>query len=244
MGTNTTAYHLITTLRSAFCRTAVLDIPWSDGGPQFTAKAFHTFSTLWGFTHKTSSLRYPQINGKIEATVKSMKKILAASWDHRYLNDNELCRALLQYQNTPSRRDGLSPAQKLYCHPIQDTFPAHRRSFSPQWQHSSQEADWQASHTSTQSEKFYSTHAHPLTDINIGSTVAIQNQQTKLWEIYGMVTAIGPFRRYHIKTQSGWVLVWNRCFLRHRSPASYPADPTNNPTKSTTYIFPLPGDNN
>ena len=37
---------------------------------------FQTFATQWGFTHQTSSPRYPQSNSKVEATVKSMKKIL------------------------------------------------------------------------------------------------------------------------------------------------------------------------
>ena len=220
MESNTTTHHLVTALRSAFCRTAVPDLLWSDGGPQFTAKVFHTFATQWGFTHQTSSPRYPQSNGKIEATVKSIKKLLAASWDHRHLNVNKLCRALLQYRNTPSRRDGLSPAQKLYGHPVQDTLPAHRQSFSPEWQRSSQEADQQASHMLNQSEKFYNTHAHLLTDIEVGSSVALQNQQSKHWDIYGKVVAIGPYRRYHIRTQSGRVLVRNRRFLQHRSPAS------------------------
>ena len=203
MGTNTSTPQLITALRSAFCRTAIPDVLWSDGGPQFTAKAFQTFATQWGFTHQTSSPTYPQSNGKVEATVKSMKKILAASWNHRQLNDNRLCRALLQYHNTPSRQDGLSPAQKLYGHPIQDTLPAHCRSFSPEWQRSLQEANQQASYMLHQSETFYNTHAHTLTDIKIGSTVALQNQQTKLWDIYGKVVAIGPHRRYHVRTQSG-----------------------------------------
>ena len=203
MGTNTSTPQLITALRSAFCRTAIPDVLWSDGGPQFTAKAFQTFATQWGFTHQTSSPTYPQNNGKVEATVKSMKKILAASWNHCQLNDNRLCRALLQYRNTPSRQDGLSPAQKLYGHPIQDTLPAHRRSFSPEWLRSLQEADQQASYMLHQSETFYNTHAHTLTDIKIGSTVALQNQQTKLWDIYGKVVAIGPHRWYHVRTQSG-----------------------------------------
>ena len=141
MGTNTATHHLITALHSIFCRTAIPDILWSDGGLQFSAKAFQMFATQWGFTHQKSSPRYPQSSGKVEATVKSMKKILAASWNNRQLNDNKLCRALPQYHNTPSRKDGLSPAQNLYGHPIQDTLPAHRRSFSPDWQRSSQEVD-------------------------------------------------------------------------------------------------------
>jgi len=51
---------------------------------------------------------------KMKPIGKSMKKLPAASWEHRQLNSNKLCRTLLQYRNTPSRRDGLSPAQKLF----------------------------------------------------------------------------------------------------------------------------------
>ena len=42
-----------------------------------------------------------------------MKKILYACWTGRFLDDDKLCHAILQYRNTPSRKDGLSPAQKL-----------------------------------------------------------------------------------------------------------------------------------
>jgi len=34
------------------------------------------------------------------------------------LNEGKLARALLQYRNTPSCRDGLSPAQKLFGRPV------------------------------------------------------------------------------------------------------------------------------
>jgi len=46
------------------------------------------------------------------------------------LDDEKLCKALLQYHNTPSAHDGLSPAQKLFGHPVQDTLSAHSRSFA------------------------------------------------------------------------------------------------------------------
>ena len=242
MGQNTSTHHLIQTLRQTFTRTAIPDVLWSDCGPQFTANTFKNFTKQWGFSHLTSSPRYPQSNGKIEATVKSMKKILAASWDHRNLNEDKLCRALLQYRNMPSRKDGLSPAQKLFGQPIQDTLPAHRRSFSPEWQKHMHEAEQQATNVLDQSETFYNTHAHSLPDIHVGSTVALQNPQTKLWDIYGTVVAVGPHRRYHIKTLSGRVLVRNRRFLRHRTPASLllPAStcqPTT-PTTSSPLILP------
>ena len=220
MGQNTQTHRLITALQQTFCRTAVPDVLWSDGGPQFTSNLFNNFTAQWGFKHQTSSPRYPQSNGKIEVTVKSMKKLLAASWDHRHLNEEKLCSSLLQYRNTPSRKDGLSPAQKLFGHPIQDTLPAHRRSFAPEWQKSTEEAEQQAIKTTEDTKSFYNAHAHSLPDINVGSHVALQNQMTKLWNIYGTVVAIGPHRRYHVKTNGGRVLVRNRRFLRHRTPAS------------------------
>ena len=42
-----------------------------------------------------------------------------------------------------------------------------------------------------------------LPDLQNGSTVALQNPQTKLWDIYGTIINIGPIHRYYIKTQSG-----------------------------------------
>ena len=121
MGHNTTTSSLTAALQQSFCRTGVPDIFWSDQGPQFMAKSFQAFATRWGFQHITSTPRYPQSNGKIEATVKSMKKLIRTCWTGHSLETDRLARALLQYRNTPSRKDGLSPAQKLYGRPIQDT---------------------------------------------------------------------------------------------------------------------------
>ena len=102
---------------------------------------------------------YTALPGKIEATVKSMKKIISLAWNGQFLDDDKFCCALLQYRNTPSRRDGTSSAQKLYGHPVQDILPAHHHSFSPEWQQNSQEVKEQANQTSQSSEAFYNTHA-------------------------------------------------------------------------------------
>ena len=238
MGHNTTSPRLIKAIRQSFCRTAIPDILWSDGGPQFTSKLFQDFAKQWGFTHQTSSPHYPQSNGKIEATVKSMKKLISTSWNNRYLNEDQMCRALLQYRNTPSRKDNLSPAQKLYGRPVQDTIPAHRRSFAQEWQLSAHEAEQLATHTLKQSELYYNTHTRSLPDIQVGSSVALQNARTKLWDIYGSIIDIGPHRRYYVKTHSGRVFVRNRRFLRHRSQASLYSSNTLQPPQHQNAILP------
>ena len=150
---------------------------------------------------------------------------------------------MLQYRNTPSCKDGLSPAQKLFGHPIQDTLPAQHCLFAPEWQKSTQEAEQQATETMKDAKISYDAHSHPLPDIHVGSSVTLQNQETKLWDIYGTVVTIGQHRRYHIKTKAGQILVRNGHFLRHRIPASLQScilacSPTNTP--SSQAASPLP----
>lgn len=229
MGTNTTTPRLLTVLKQAFCRSGAPDVLWSDQGPQFTSHLFNAFSAEWGFRHITSTPTYPQSNGKAEATVKSMKKIIEAVWTGSYLDESKLARALLQYRNTPSRKDGLSPAQKLFGHPIQDILPAHHRAFAPEWQQSAMETAAKTSSHQEQVESYYNRRARPLPEIHIGSNVAVQNHHSKLWDVYGVVVDIGPHRRYFVKTANGRILVRNRRFLRRRvplSPLGYLTTPT------------------
>ena len=85
---------------------------------------------------------------------------------------------------------------------------------------SSQEADAATIYTSETSQATYDQHAHPLSDLQVGNHVAVQNPTSKMWDIYGTITAVGPYRRYFIKTQSGRILVRNWRFIRKRSPLS------------------------
>ena len=224
MGHNTTTHHLTKVLRQSFCRTGVPDIFWSDQGPQFMAKSFQKFARQWEFAHSTSTPHYPQSNGKAEATVKSMKKLITTSWNGHSLDEDKLTRALLQYRNTPSRKDGLSPAQKLYGRPIQDTIPAHRRAFSSKWLIYNKDVETRALDSKQKTEEYYNRNARSLPEIHGGSNVAIQNPQTKLWDTYGVVTEVGPHRRYYVKTRSGQILVRNCRFLRRRVPISIPSN--------------------
>ena len=143
--------------------------------------ATQPYPTLYGLTLDHNS--YPRhfqtfLNAGVsytnfprQGTLKAMaklKKLLQYSWNGRALDDEKSCRSLLQYCNTPSRKDGLSPIQKLFGHPVQDILPAHWRSFFPQWQRTAEEATQQAEDTSKSSAAYYNIHAHNLPDIHVG----------------------------------------------------------------------------
>ena len=44
--------------------------------------------------------------------------------------------------------------------------------------------------------KSYNSKVRPLSEVMIGSRVALQNHETKQWDIYGTVTDITPHRHY------------------------------------------------
>jgi len=113
-----------------------------------------------------------------ESAVKSMKKLIQACWTGRSLDHEKFCRALLQYRNTPSRKDRLSPAQNLFGNPVRDILPAHHCAFLPGWQCPVATAEQQRHDNLESSAAFYNQHTHPLKDITVGSHVAIQNPQT------------------------------------------------------------------
>ena len=68
-----------------------------------------------------------------------------------------------------------------FATPIRDALPAHHRSFAPEWQCTTQEAEQQTAYTLQQSVSFCNTCTWRLSDIQIGGlAVALQNPQTKL----------------------------------------------------------------
>ena len=77
--------------------------------------------------------------------------------------------------------------------------------------------------TQIQAQQSYNRHAHELSTLQVCNHVAIQNLSSKMWDIYGIIAAIGPFRRYFVRTQSRRVLIRNRRFLRKRNPLSVAA---------------------
>ena len=104
--------HLSTLTSAAVIRQAksviaihgIPDVVVSDNGPQFACAEFQAFAAEYGFSHVTSSPRYPQSNGEAERAVQTVKKIFKKAKDP-YL-------ALLSYRAAPLQ-NGYSPSELL-----------------------------------------------------------------------------------------------------------------------------------
>jgi transposase InsO family protein len=237
LGTHALTSQLISATRDIFCIAGVPNTLWSDGGPQFRATAFQEFLKRWGVTHRTSSPRYPQSNGRAEAAVKATKKLIRRCWNPqtRKLDQDPWVQGVLQHRNTPGPC-GRTPAEILYGRPVRDMLPAHRRNFAAEWQTSADEAEVAAARRQDRVEELYNSRATDLPALQAGNKVAIQDQETKRWDRYGEIVEVGDHRRYFIKLASGRVLCRNRRHLRRRyghappdatpPPVDYAAAPT------------------
>lgn len=106
---------VIEAMKTILARWGIPKILHSDNGTQFTSAAFRKFTKEWMFAHSTSSPYYPKSNGKAEATVKIVKRLL------KRCEDPQL--ALLIYRNTPTEGMETSPMQRLIGRATQANLP-------------------------------------------------------------------------------------------------------------------------
>ncbi|UYV74940.1 K02A2.6-like [Cordylochernes scorpioides] len=103
---NLTAQEVISRLKSIFARHGMPETVRSDNGPQFQkvlGSKFSRFSKEWSFKHITSSPRFPQSNGFIEAIIKNIKQSL---------KKEENCYLTLQAYRTMPLENGLPQLQQ------------------------------------------------------------------------------------------------------------------------------------
>ena len=120
--TSTTSRSVVQHLKSIFSHHGIPDTVMSDNGPQFSSSLFQSFSKEYGFTHSTSSPKYPQANGAAERAVQTVKSLLNKNEDP-YL-------AMLCYRATPLE-NGFSPAELLMGRKIRTTVPVLPNTLDP-----------------------------------------------------------------------------------------------------------------
>ncbi|UYV64702.1 hypothetical protein LAZ67_3001707 [Cordylochernes scorpioides] len=118
-----TANVVVRSCKSIFARHGIPETVVSDNGTQFgAAREFANFARQYGFTHVTSSPRFPQSNGMAEAGVKIAKLILNKNQDPSL--------GLLEYRSTPLE-NGYSPAELLMGRKLRTTLPIAPENLNP-----------------------------------------------------------------------------------------------------------------
>ena len=112
----------INSTKSIFACHGIPDVVVSDNGPQFSSIEFKEFAKDYGFTHATSSPRYPQSNGAAERAVQTVKKMLKKA-DDPYA-------ALLLYRATPLE-NGFSPSELLMGRKLKTKLPVLPSTLAP-----------------------------------------------------------------------------------------------------------------
>ena len=92
---------------------------------QYSSHEFAAFADSYNFKHVTSSPLFPQSNGRVERTVKTVKQLLERSDDP--------FTALLSYQATPLPWCGFSPAELSMGRKVRSTVPQVKKHLTPGW---------------------------------------------------------------------------------------------------------------
>ncbi|XP_024880926.1 uncharacterized protein K02A2.6-like [Temnothorax curvispinosus] len=121
---STTAANTIAKMKDIFGRHGIPEQVRSDNDPQFSSQEYKQFAKNFGFAIVTSSPRYPQSNGKVEAAVKTVKRILE--------KETEPTLGLLAYRTSPLET-GSSPSELLMGRKLRTPVPCSAMTLTPKW---------------------------------------------------------------------------------------------------------------
>ena len=140
------------------------------------------------------------------------------------LETDKLARALLTYRNTPNKDLGLSPAQLLYGRKLKDHLPMVPEEYKQrkEWILVKEEREQALAHRYGKIEERLKRNTRGLEELEIGTTVQIQNQkgaEPLRWNKSGVIVENRGNDQYSVKMDgSGRVTLRNRQFLRQIKP--------------------------
>ena len=215
--TSTKSSVILATLREFFHRWGVPEELSLDGASNLSSAEFKAFLQRWCVHKRLSAAHYPQSNGRAEAAVKSMKRLIKGhTGPGGSITTDEIALGLLQYRNTPID-GGKSPAQLALGRELRDGIPLQRYRYriSHHWKQFLKQREYQMAISSEKQADRYNKSARPLQEIQNGVDVVCQNPQTKKWDRGGKVVDCLPHRQYKVRLDgSGRITLRNRRHIR------------------------------
>ena len=194
---NPTTKSITTRLAAVFSEHGSCDVLMSDADPLFRASSFKEFTDEWAVKHKWSSAHYHQSNGKAEAAVAIVKRMIkraqAAGDDWR--------KGLLAYNDTPQHKlGGATPGEMFFSRRMRTELPMARAKLRPTTVHHTRAMSARRA-AIIRMKRSYDKGANKLPSLQVGDTVRIR--PTKLgssrW-MQGQVTATLENRSYRVKS--------------------------------------------
>lgn len=221
-------------LRRYFQTFGVVEELSSDGGPEFTAHSTQDFLRRWGVRHRLSSVGFARSNGRAEICVKAMKRLIQGNvpQDGKTSTD-AFTRALLQYRNCPDPSTGVSPAEIVFGHPLNDALPRNPTSqifdngeVRPLWRNLWRDRERALRARLTKQTEALTQKTKDLTPLSEGDICRIQNQSGRFplrWDKTGTVMQCNANDQYLVKVDGSHRLTLrNRKFLRKIEPFHRP----------------------
>ena len=203
----------------------------SDNGPQFIGAAFQQMCKDWGITHQTSSPRYPQSNGQIERTVRTVKEIIRKT----QATGESTAAALLNLRCTPVDAHLPSPAEMMFGRQVRTLLPANLDSNTTyQGQKNQERLEQRRGRMKTDYDAVGSKQE--LQPLRVGQKVRFLDKESHTW-IPAEVTNICndlQARSYIVTTTNGTRLRRNRVHLRDVPQTPRLAEPTNDARLANT----------
>ena len=197
----------------------------TDNGPQFDSKEMKEFSQSYEFQHITTSPYYPQANGLVERTVKTVKTLLE--------NSSDPYRALLSYRATPIPWCALSPAELLMGRTIRTDVQQFKDKLIPKCSHIKNFRTADKRYKESQKRHYDQRHwVRSLPWLPDDQPVWVE---TRGQQVPGRILHAANTPRSYVKKTPSGQLRRNRCHLRVRSELDRAADEsTNRPSRALT----------
>ena len=167
------AADVIYCLKTHFARHGLPMEVFSDNQP-FNSVEFRRFSQQYDFKHSTSSPHFPQSNGKVENSIRTVKRLMEKASEDR----EDVFLSLLAWRNTPSQQLGPSPSQILFGRRCPTSLPATDQLLASQ--HAAVSHDELVAAKARQ-EHYYNRGARERPPLAVGNTVRTSWDQSDDW---------------------------------------------------------------
>ena len=171
----------------------------------FNSNECRAFANEWDITITTSSPHYPQSNGLAEKAVGIVKNMMKKT-----KNSDQLCIALMNYNNTPLGDLDLSPSQLSQNRRMRTKIVTKTESLEPRLNKNLEE---KFRKKNFRAKFYYNRNAIKVRDFASGDHVWLQNQNGT-WTDGKIVNKLKQPRSYEILLSNGAVLRRNSKFLR------------------------------